>query len=71
MTEVKVGQEITFQPGMEMGSFTSKTLHRTFENIIFSGGIAQPVGTASDKPASPSHGTQQSRDCAIERKNQR
>ena len=60
MTEVKVGQEVTFQPGTEMGNFTSKTLNRTFENIIFSVGIASPAGTASDKPASPSHGIQKS-----------
>jgi hypothetical protein len=56
MTEVKVGQEITFQPGTEMGNFTSKTLKRTFENIIFSGGIASPGGSVGDKPEIPSHG---------------
>jgi hypothetical protein len=38
-TAVKVGQEITCQPGAEMRNFTSKTLNRTFESIIFSGGI--------------------------------
>jgi hypothetical protein len=38
-TAVKVGQEVTCQPGMEMKNFTSKTLHRTFESIIFSGGV--------------------------------
>jgi hypothetical protein len=37
-TVVKVGQEITCQPGMEMKNFRSKTLNRTFESIIFSGG---------------------------------
>jgi predicted small secreted protein len=36
---VKVGQEVTCQPGMEMKNFTSKTLNRTFESIIFSGGL--------------------------------
>jgi hypothetical protein len=35
---IKVGQEMTFQPGMEMKNFTSKTLNRTFDSIIFSGG---------------------------------
>jgi len=35
---VKVGQEMTLQPGAEMRNFTSKTLNRTFESIIFSGG---------------------------------
>jgi hypothetical protein len=38
-SKVKVGQEITCQPGMEMTNFTSKTLNRTFPSIIFSGGI--------------------------------
>ena len=38
-TTVKVGEEIEIQPGTEMGSFTSKTLNRTFGNIIFSPGI--------------------------------
>lgn len=38
-TEVKVGDEIEVQPGTEMGKFTSKTLNKTFDNIIFSSGI--------------------------------
>jgi hypothetical protein len=38
-TEVKLGDDIVVQPGMEMGKFTSKTLNRTFDNIIFSPGI--------------------------------
>ncbi len=38
-TAVKVGQEVVCQPGMEMKNFTSKTLNRTFDSIIFSGGI--------------------------------
>jgi hypothetical protein len=38
-TAVKVGQMVTCQPGMEMRNFTSKTLNRTFESIIFSSGI--------------------------------
>ncbi len=37
--DVKVGQELACQPGMEMKNFTSKTLKRTFDSIIFSGGI--------------------------------
>ena len=39
-TKVSVGKEMAFQPGMEMKNFTSKTLNRTFERIIFSGGPA-------------------------------
>jgi hypothetical protein len=38
-TKVKVGQEITCQPGMEMQNFTSKTLKRTFASIVFSTGV--------------------------------
>jgi hypothetical protein len=37
--EVKVGDEVKVLPGMEMGTFTSKTLNRTFEGITFSGGL--------------------------------
>jgi len=38
-TTVKVGQQVTCQPGMEMKDFTSKTLNRQFASIIFSGGL--------------------------------
>ncbi len=38
-TKVAVGEEVTLKPGMVMPSFTSKTLNRTFENIVFSGGL--------------------------------
>jgi hypothetical protein len=38
-TKVKVGQMVTCDPGMEMHNFTSRTLKRTFESIVFSGGI--------------------------------
>jgi hypothetical protein len=38
-TAVKVGQTITCQPGMEMKNFTSKTLKRSFESIVFSAGL--------------------------------
>ena len=38
-TDVKIGEEIVLLPGTEMGQFKSKTLNRTFENIIFSAGI--------------------------------
>jgi hypothetical protein len=36
---VKVGQELRCQSGAEMINFTSKTLNRTFESVIFSAGI--------------------------------
>jgi hypothetical protein len=55
--EVKVGQEITLQPGVEMKNFTSKTLNRMFDSIIFSGGPrTQPSQAAGNKPESPQHG---------------
>ena len=53
---VTVGQELALQPGVEMGNFTSKSLKKTFDNIIFSGGPLQPQ-QASAAPAGPQHGT--------------
>lgn len=38
-SKVKVGQMVTCQPGTVMQNFTSKTLNRTFDTIIFSGGL--------------------------------
>jgi hypothetical protein len=44
--KVSLGQQMAFQPGQEMKNFTSKTLNRTFESIIFSGGpVASQKGT--------------------------
>jgi len=45
---VKVGDQMSFKPGMEMGPFESKSLNRTFDSIIFSegvlsGGSSEPV----------------------------
>ncbi|AGF78388.1 hypothetical protein UWK_01831 [Desulfocapsa sulfexigens DSM 10523] len=42
--QVAVGQEVTYQPGMVMNNFASKTLNRTFDAIVFSAGL---VGAAS------------------------
>lgn len=36
--KITKGQNISFQPGMEMENFKSKTLNRTFDRIIFSAG---------------------------------
>jgi len=38
--KVEVGQELKLLPGMQMGTFTSPTLKRTFDSIIFSAGVA-------------------------------
>ncbi len=45
-TKVTVGAEMSFLPGTVMTNFTSKTLNRTFESIVFSSGPAgeQPAG---------------------------
>src|ERR1035437_8660224 len=48
--EVAVGQEIKVKPGTEMGLFSSRTLKRSFDNIIFSPGLvteahSQPTQT--------------------------
>ena len=40
-TKIKKGGTITFLPGAEMTNFHSKTLNRTFDKIIFSGGVAE------------------------------
>ena len=46
---VKVGTQISFQPGMEMRNFESKSLKRTFASVIFSGGV---LGTPAASAAS-------------------
>lgn len=48
-TKVTVGQEIALQPGYEMVNFTSKTLNRTFDKIIFSTGPASTGGAVETK----------------------
>ena len=50
--QVKVGDTISSMPGMVMKNFNSKTLNRTFDAIVFSGGIAG----AGAKNSSP-HGS--------------
>lgn len=50
-TAVKVGDDLSLQEGMPMSHFQSKALNRTFESIIFSGGIAGPA--APQGQASP------------------
>ena len=38
-TTVKVGQEVSCKPGSVMTNFTSNTLKRSFDSIVFSGGL--------------------------------
>jgi len=40
-TKITKGKTMTFSPGMEMKNFESKSLKRTFDSIIFSGGVVQ------------------------------
>jgi hypothetical protein len=40
-TKVAVGDVVKLQPGMVMHNFTSGSINRTFESIIFSSGLAQ------------------------------
>lgn len=39
--KVDIGEELQLMPGAEMNKFSSKSLGRTFEKIIFSGGLLQ------------------------------
>ncbi len=57
-TEIKVGEEVTLKPGAEMLNFHSNTLNRTFERILFSGGLisSEGSGTASMGPHPSPHG---------------
>ncbi|MEN8199647.1 MAG: DNA-binding protein [Thermodesulfobacteriota bacterium] len=54
---VKVGEEVSCQPGMTMKNFSSKTLNRTFDSIVFSGGLAgaaaSPQGNGMGSMANP------------------
>ena len=43
-TRVKVGQEASCASGMKMDNFTSKTLKRTFESILFCNAPLETVG---------------------------
>lgn len=51
--KLTVGQQASFAPGQTMTNFTSKTLNRTFESIIFSEGPVSAKSTAQALP--PGH----------------
>lgn len=57
--KVSVGQELSLMPGQEMGNFTSKTLNRTFDKIVFSPGLAAGAGGADQakQPQAAPHGS--------------
>ncbi|OQX15331.1 MAG: DNA-binding protein [Desulfobulbaceae bacterium A2] len=62
-SSVQIGKEVSCNDGMEMRNFTSKTLNRTFDSVIFSAGIVSPtppdshgeggMGKNSDRPHPP------------------
>ena len=47
-SRVKVGQEASCPSGMKMDNFTSKTLKRTFESIVFCNSPLETVGGKMD-----------------------
>jgi hypothetical protein len=53
-TKVDVGEEITYMDSMVMQNFFSKTLDRTFPEIVFSSGL---VGKTGAPPSMPPPGT--------------
>lgn len=53
-TKVKLGSEMSFLPGQTMTNFTSKTLNRTFDSIVFSSGPASGGNATQGHPALPS-----------------
>ena len=63
-TPVEVGQTISFSEQMWMPNFTSKTLHRTFANLLFVGKLAQ--GTTA--PPAPRHNAPHSAQSAVKAK---
>ncbi len=54
-TEVKVGDEVTIPPGSMMYNFESKSLNKTFDEILFAGGIVvgRDSGGAGNTGGSP------------------
>lgn len=52
-SQIKVGQEVSYQPGMVMNNFASKSLNRTFDAITFSAGL---VGASAPHGGSASMG---------------
>lgn len=49
-TRVTTGQTVTCAPGMTMQNFTSKTLNRTFDSIVFSPGLDKGEAPATPTP---------------------
>lgn len=52
-TKVAVGDEVSSAPGMVMRNFTSTTLNRSFESIVFSPGLGAVLAEQPGKRLSP------------------
>jgi len=50
-TKIDVGSQMAFQPGDVMTNFTSKSLGRTFDSIIFSAGAVKSGAAPAGHPA--------------------
>ena len=50
-TKVEKGAAIKYYEGMEMKNFTSKTLNRTFDAVVFSSGLAGEEAETAPQPA--------------------
>jgi hypothetical protein len=50
-TKIVKGQNVTFNPGMVMQNFESKTLKRKFDTIVFSDGVAEGSVAPGGGPA--------------------
>ncbi len=50
-TKVSVGDEVKLLYSMTMNNFESKTLNRTFDELIFSSGFVPGAGTAAGSPS--------------------
>jgi hypothetical protein len=53
LSMIAVGDEITCRPGMVMNNFRSTSLKRSFEQIVFSGGITSTSGDAVHPAITP------------------
>lgn len=56
-TKIEVGSQMTFNPGMVMPNFESKTLKRRFDQIIFTDLPEQPKGGKEKKVSGKSPGS--------------
>lgn len=50
-THVEIGAKVRYSAGMEMKNFTSKTLNKTFDSIIFSAGLVKDAGEVPPETA--------------------